>query len=101
MCIEVHVGEDGQVFGTRALHPPGCSTATDAWDASFRAAAETAVRQWVFEPSYQCRLPKGAQADGECRDATALTAVPVSRAFRFLFRATRGGGVVEGGVTPP
>ena len=101
LCTEVHVDEHGAVFGTRALHPAPCSPAEAAWDGDFRAAVEHAVRQWKFEPSYQCTLPSGAEADGECRDATQLTAVPVSRAFRFVFRVTRRGGVVEGGESPP
>ena len=101
ICTEVHVDESGAVFGTRALHPAPCSAAEAGWDADFRAEVERAVRQWRFEPSYQCTLPEGGEADGECRDAERLVAVPVSRAFRFVFRWTQRGGVVEGGETPP
>ena len=101
LCTEVHVDEQGAVFGTRAVHAERCSPPTAEWDADFRAEVERAVRQWRFEPSYQCTLPDGAEADGECRGARTLTAVPVSRAFRFVFRWTKRGGVVEGGETPP
>jgi hypothetical protein len=101
VCTEVHVDEKGAVFGTRALHPAPCSPAGTAWDADFRAAVDSAVRQWQFEPSYRCTLPSGVESRGECRDATQLTAVPISRAFRFVFRVTKRGGVVEGGESPP
>ena len=101
ICTELHVDDQGAVFGTRALHAARCGAAGEAWDADFRAEVDRAVRQWRFEPSYQCTLPDGAQADGECRDAETLEAVPVSRAFRFAFRWTQRGGVVEGGETPP
>jgi hypothetical protein len=101
VCTEVHVDEKGAVFGTRALHPAPCSPAGAAWDADFRAAVESAVRQWQFESSYRCTLPSGVEADHECNDAMQRVAVPISRAFRFAFRVTKRGGVVEGGESPP
>ena len=96
VCTELHIDAAGAVYDARALHPPPCSAADAAWDADFRAAVRAATAQWVFEPSYRCRLRDGARADGECRDAEALEAVPVSRAYRFLFRRTPQGGVVVG-----
>jgi hypothetical protein len=97
ICTELHIDEHGVVFGSRALHPPPCNAAETDWDAEFRAAVDAATRQWNFEPSYRCVLAEGAERGGECEGARELTAVPVSRAFRFVFRRTARGGVVEGG----
>lgn len=101
ICTQLHIDEKGAVFGSRALHPPPCSAAESAWDAQFRAAVDAATRQWRFEPSYRCVLAEGAARGGECAGARELTAVPVSRAFRFVFRRTARGGLVAGGESSP
>ena len=101
ICTELHIDEQGAVYGSRALHPSPCNAAETAWDAEFRAAVDAATRQWRFEPSYRCVLAEGGERGEECIGARELTAVPVSRAFRFVFRRTASGGTVEGGETPP
>jgi len=101
ICTELHVDERGTVYGTRGLYPGDCNAAGTEWDADFRAAVDAATRRWVFEPSYRCVLAEGAERGGGCEGARELLAVPVSRAYRFLFRRTAQGGVVEGGDASP
>jgi hypothetical protein len=97
ICSQVFVDGDGAVFGT-APHRDAedCPTLPAEVDAAFRTASDQALRRWRFEPSYRCTLRDGEQRRRRCDDAARREAVPVTRAYRFVFLRTERGVSVSG-----
>jgi hypothetical protein len=97
ICAQAHVDASGAVFGTAVETGSGaCPEHAPEIDAAFRAATHAALRQWRFEPSYRCTLRDGERRSQRCDDAARREAVPVTRAYRFVFLRTERGVSVSG-----
>jgi hypothetical protein len=99
VCVELYVDERGVVYETHALEQgEACPALAPAVAEAFHPAAVDAVRRWRFEPSYVCERRPGWSA-GNCEgEGRERQAVPVSLAYRFVFRQVAGKPVVEMGA---
>lgn len=96
VCLNVAIGADGRVSGSRPVGvEQGCPASTAA-DAQFVQAAQAAVLRWRFDPAFRCVYP-GAKPQEEGCVTGREEAVAVSLAFSFVFEQKDGKGTVRVG----
>jgi hypothetical protein len=92
LCMEIEVDETGTVIDSRPL--PASSRCDEGSDRDLDAFVEVTrkvLAKWRFYPSLICTLAEVAQQDGSCEGALFVEAVPMLRAYRFLFIQGPGG----------
>jgi len=95
VCLNLAIGADGAVAGSRAVErADGCPT-PDTVDPRFFAAAQAAVAQWRFDPAFRCVYPGAKPAEEQGCVSGREEAVAVSLAFRFVFEQRDGRGLVR------
>ncbi|QWF15594.1 hypothetical protein [Lysobacter capsici] len=96
VCLNVAIGADGRVSGSRPVGvEEGCPASTAAAP-QFVEAARAAVLQWRFDPAFRCVYP-GARPQEEGCVTGREEAVAVSLAFSFVFEQKQGKGTVRVG----
>jgi hypothetical protein len=96
VCLNVAIGADGRVSGSRPVGvEEGCPESTAA-AAQFVEAARAAVLQWRFDPAFRCVYP-GVKPQEEGCVTGKEEAIAVSLAFSFVFEQQEGKGTVRVG----
>lgn len=96
VCLNVAIGADGRVSGSRqVVVEEGCPASTAAAE-PFVEAARAAVSQWRFDPAFRCVYP-GAKPQEEGCVTGREEALAVSLAFSFVFEQKDGKGTVRVG----
>lgn len=98
LCVELSIDTGGHVLSTQPLVTgTRCPHHDPALQALLKHAIDAAVLQWRYAPSLACEIPPDAIPDGTCAAAgNATIAVPMLRAYRFVFRQTSAGASVQG-----
>ena len=98
LCVELSIDTTGRVTHTTPIIvPPRCVALPPRIEAALKAAVDAAVLQWEFLPSHVCRRAVGDEDDGVCADDDPTRiALPMLRAYRFVFTQSADGARVSG-----
>lgn len=95
VCLNLAIGADGTVSGSRPVERAEGCPAPDAVDPRFVAAVRRAVADWRFDPAFRCVYPGARPADEQGCVSGREEPVAVSLAFVFVFEQSDGRGRVR------
>jgi hypothetical protein len=97
VCASFVVNRDGSVANVTPLYGTAdCPAHAEAVRPEFVAATIDAVSRWDFFSFQRCTFPPGTPEARRCNGpGTTVEPVAVTLAYRFMFSAKDGGGVVR------
>lgn len=96
VCVEVIVGEAGEVMAAAAREDPDCAWPDAAWREAFLAPTLEAVRTWRYWPALLCTAPAGFTGTDPCiADGVVETPTAVRLSYAIRFSQVEGSPVVQ------